>query len=981
MKLRTKVLMTLVPMTLLYILVFYAVGVNMLNDQATINDKAQGEGAAQRIGVGLSNMEYILNIKCKDYSYWDDTWEYFVDLNDTYTDNNLNAATLYNYEVDAVLLYDNTSTLVYSVSVDGSDPEDPKEADVASGLLDVIGDDDIIIYDLENETSGVLAYDGGSAIFSACPVLRSDGSGPINGKMIMITYLNEDVEASLSETFGNHLTIEVGTEVMELSSDEGSDVLNIENINDSTMLCSWSISDINGVPAALMNLEVTRDWHLQNQRTSMFLLHTIITTATINFILIMVFVDRSVLSRMHILTDDIFKIGKGQSKEKRVRTLGNDEITDLGVQVNAMLESLDRSEQELVMKERRYRALVEGSSNAIILVDSTDLSIIEVNPAFLKMTGRNDFDLKRVKITDVLDAPWEWDASKAIVEGGRVQEGEGRLIHSNQSVLDVELSMTPLTFDGKEGYFIIGRDLTERRRAEKERERILDELSRTNENLEVTLKSIADGVISVDQNDGVVLMNRAAEDLIGVNRRYGVGKNIRELVPLPDREWDDYRTLRQAGPFRVAMHNNSGQTWQMEYSYITLTSDKGEVMGKMFTFRDISEKARAEIAEANAGRLEAIGTLAGGIAHDFNNVMTSVVGELYLLRTEIENSEGSMQRSRERIYDMEMAMDRAKFVAQELLSLSKGGAPIQKPTTLRGLLEDTARLAFTGSSITWSLDCPDDIWPVNIDQGQMNRAFLNILFNAQEASREKGSVEIVVRNVFSRPGPDTEGRYVNVNFIDHGEGIPPDVLPRIFDPYYTTKATGTGLGMTVTFTTIKRHGGTIEVTSEVNKGTKVSVYLPATEGEVTESPRTDKPVTGTGRVLIMDDEEFILQVTTDILESLGYEVDVAHDGEEALERYGQAMKEGRKFDVVIMDLTIPGGMGGKETIGQLLRMDRQARAIVSSGYSNDPVMADYEDFGFVGVVPKPYKIEELSLVVKNAMLLGPSDNPEPDRFK
>jgi len=624
---------------------------------------------------------------------------------------------------------------------------------------------------------------------------------------------------------------------------------------------------------------------------------------------------------------------------------------------------------------------VEGSSNAIILVDSKDLSIIEVNPAFLKMTGRNDYDLNKMKIVDVLDAPWDWNTPHTAFDGGSVQEGEGRLIHSNQSVLDVELSMTPLTFDGKEAYFIIGRDLTERRRAEKDRERILDELSRTNENLEVTLKSIADGVISVDQNDDVVLMNRAAEDLIGVNRRYGVGKNIRELVPLPDREWDDYRTLRQAGPLRVAMRNNSGQTWQMEYSYTTLTNDKGENMGKMFTFRDISEKARAEIAEANAGRLEAIGTLAGGIAHDFNNVMTSVVGELYLLRTEIENSEGSMQRSRERINDMEMAMDRAKFVAQELLSLSKGGAPIQKPTTLRGLLEDTARLAFTGSSITWSLDCPDDIWPVNIDQGQMNRAFLNILFNAQEASREKGSVEIVVRNVLSRPGPDTEGRYVNVDFIDHGEGIPPDVLPRIFDPYFTTKATGTGLGMTVTFTTIKRHGGTIEVTSEVDKGTKVSVYLPATDGEVTEVPRADKPVTGTGRVLIMDDEEFILQVTSDILQSLGYEVDVAHDGEEALERYGQAMREGRKFDVVIMDLTIPGGMGGKETIGQLLKMDPRARAIVSSGYSNDPVMANHEDFGFVGVVPKPYKIEELSLVVKNAIQLGPSDNPEPDRFK
>lgn len=981
MKLRTKVLLILIPMTILFILIFNAVGVSMLNDQATAMDQEEARSAAQRIGVGLGNIEYILNIKCGDYSYWDDTWSYLEDYNASYIENNLNAYTMYGYEVDAVLLYDIASNLIYNMSVDATDPEDPLASEVPSGLLAAIQSDESIIYDMENETSGVLSYDDGSVILSSCPILRSDGSGPARGKMIMAVYLNENVEVSLTETFGNALRIEIEPDDPGLALGTGPEELTIKNINDSTMLCSWSISDLNGVPAAVMNLDVGRDWYQQSQRTGMFLLHTIITTATINCLLMLLFVDRAVLSRMHILMDDVFRIGRGQSKEKRVSTLGDDEIADLGKQVNIMLENLDRSEQELVMKERRYRVLVEGSSNAIILVSSKDLSIIEVNPAFLRMTGRNDYDIKRTRITEVLDAPWDWNTAKTTGEGGKVLEGEGRLMHSNQSVLDVELSMTTLNFEGEEAYFIIGRDLTDRRRAEKDRERILDELSRTNENLEITLKSITDGVISVDQHDGVVLMNRAAEDLIGVNRRYGIGRNIRELVPLPENEWDDYRTLHQAGPLRVSMRNNSGQIWQMEYSYITLTSDKGEVMGKMFTFRDISEKARAEIAEANAGRLEAIGTLAGGIAHDFNNVMTSVVGELYLLRTEIENSEGSMQRSRERISDMEMAMDRAKFVAQELLSLSKGGAPIQKPTTLRGLLEDTARLAFTGSSITWSLDCPNDIWPVNIDQGQMNRAFLNILFNAQEASHEKGSVEIVVRNVFSRPGPDTEGRYVNVDFIDHGEGIPSDVLPRIFDPYYTTKATGTGLGMTVTFTTIKRHGGTIEVTSEVKKGTKVSVYLPATDEPIRDAPRSDRPVSGTGKVLIMDDEEFILQVTMDILQSLGYETEVAHDGEEALRAYGQAMKDGRKFDVVIMDLTVPGGMGGKETIGHLLKIDPFARAIVSSGYSNDPVMADYQNFGFVGVVPKPYKIEELSLVVKNAMQPGPTVNPEPDTFK
>ena len=978
MKLRTKVIITLIPITILFIVLSNFVGANMITSEAIENDELEAREAVKRIDVGLSNMENILNIKCGDYSYWDDTWSYLQTLDPSFVESNLQAETWLAYEVDVVLLYDNASTLAYSLAVDSLNWT---ETDVPDDLLRVIEADEHIIYDLEEsvDISGILAYQGGSVLFSSCPVMRSDGSGPVMGTMIMALFLDSEVEASLTETFGKSLSIGEIPDDMLLSGMEAEEVSIVE-VNATTMVCHWTLSDMNGEPAALLTLEVPRTWYLESQHQRDFLLTMIVASAAINFILIMVFLDRVILSRVGSMMDDINKIGKGEMKERRVRALGHDEIRDLGVQMNTMLESLDRSEQELIQNERRYRAVVEGSSNAILLMDEKDRSIIEANPAFYKMTGHTPFTLNQLDITDVLEAPWEWERA-GTSDGSRMTEGEGRLIHSNGSTLDVELSMSLLNYEGKNTYFILGRDLTERRRAEKERERILEELSRANENLEMTMKSIADGVISVDQNNAIVLMNRAAEELMGVTRRYAVGKSITDIVPLPDHEWDDYRTLRNGGPSRVVMRTSSGQTWQMEYNFVTLTNEKGDLMGKMFTFRDISEKARAEIAEANAGRLEAIGTLAGGIAHDFNNVMTSMMGELYLLRSEIDNSEGSMQRSRERINDMEMAMDRAKFVAQGLLSLSKGGAPIQKPTTLRDLLEDTARLAFTGSSVTWSLDCPPDIWAVNIDQGQMNRAFLNILFNAQEASRERGSVDIVVRNVHSRPGPGSEGRFVRVDFIDHGTGIPADVLPRIFDPYYTTKATGTGLGMTVTFTTIKRHGGTIEVESEVDKGTKMSVYLPATDTMAEDQQHADGPIAGQGRILVMDDEDFILQVTSDILEGLGYHVDTASDGEEALRKYREAMALGERFDIVIMDLTIPGGMGGKEAVGQLLGIDPGARAIVSSGYSNDPVMAQFRDFGFVGVVPKPYKIEELSYIIKNAMENGHRTGPEPDSFK
>lgn len=980
MKLRSKVLATLIPLTVLFVIITNLVGANMITSEAIKNDEMEANEAVKRIGVGLENMESILTIKCGDYSYWDDTWSYLQTLDPAFVESNLQAETFLAYDVDVLCLYNNVSALVYSIAVDS---QNWTEIEVPAALLQAIEADEHLIYDLDEETdtSGILAYEGGSVLFSSCPVMRSDGSGPVMGTMIMAVFLDVETENYLTNTFGNTLTIGEVPDSLGMSSMEEGGGLSIENVNHTTMQCRWPLYDAAGQPAALLTLDVDRKWYIESQNQRDFLLTMIVAAGVMNFILIMVFMDRAILTRINSMMDDIDKIGKGEMKERRVRALGNDELKDLGVQMNIMLEGLDRSEQQLIMKERRYRAVVEGSSNAIMLVDGEDLSIIEANPAMLKMTGHTNFTLEQLPITEVLEVPWEWGTMDHKLDGARVMEGEGKLKHTNGSTLDVELSMTPLRFEGRNCYFILGRDLTERRRAEKERERILDELSRANENLEMTLKSITDGVISVDQDDVIVLMNRAAEELIGVGRRYAVGKKIRDVIPLPDSDWNDYRTLRQGGPSRVVLKTSSGQAWQMEYNFVTLTNEKGELMGKMFTFHDISEKARAEIAEANAGRLEAIGTLAGGIAHDFNNVMTSMMGELYLLRSEIDNSEGSMQRSRERINDMEMAMDRAKFVAQGLLSLAKGGAPIQKPTNLRELLDDTSRLAFTGSSITWSLDCPDDIWAVNIDQGQMNRAFLNILFNAQEASRERGSVEIVVRNVHSRPGPGSDGKYVKVEFIDHGVGIPPEVLPRIFDPYFTTKPTGTGLGMTVTFTTIKRHGGTIEVESEVNKGTRISVYLPATDTKVENEHHLDEPMTGRGRILIMDDEDFILQVSSDILEGLGYRVDTANDGEEALRKYQEAMRSGERFDVVIMDLTVPGGMGGREAIGHLLKMDPDARAIVSSGYCNDPVMAQYKDFGFVGVVPKPYRIEELSYIIKNAMGNDRRVGPEPDRFK
>ncbi len=625
------------------------------------------------------------------------------------------------------------------------------------------------------------------------------------------------------------------------------------------------------------------------------------------------------------------------------------------------------AQKQVAESEKRYRVVVESTSNSIFILNKENQKIIDMNPAFLKMTGYSPEDVNAMSITDLLVPPKEWSEVMLDQPGIVVQEGDGQFIHANGSVMDMDMSRADLNIEGQMVECYIARDVTEKRRAQREKEALLKDLARANERFEITLSSITDGVLTLDRSDNIILANRAAEEITGIKGESILGLNIKEVLNLSDENWGMIASMGSGGPIMTEIEDQNCHKRHIEFSFAITRDLQEDPFGPVFVFKDVSERRRAEIAEANADRLKTIGTLAGGIAHDFNNILTSVVGELYLLRGEIENSSVAMKRSKDRIDEMEIAMDRGKFVAQELLALSKGGAPIKKPAKIKDMVEDTAKLAFSGSKMRWNLNCPDDIWPVNIDSGQMNRVFLNIYFNAQEANTSGGTMDIVICNYQGAPPGRSEGNFVVLEFIDDGSGIPPEVLPKIFDPYFTTKERGTGLGMPIIYSTVDRHGGVVEVSSEVGNGTKVTIYIPAAEEGVEYYPLPEKTVSGYGRILIMDDEEAILEITGEVLHELGYEVDTVRDGKEALERYREAMNADRRYDVVIMDLTIKGGMGGKETIALLLKMDPTAKAIVSSGYSNDPVMANFREHGFVSVVPKPYSIEELSHTLRDVL--------------
>jgi CheY-like chemotaxis protein len=307
---------------------------------------------------------------------------------------------------------------------------------------------------------------------------------------------------------------------------------------------------------------------------------------------------------------------------------------------------------------------------------------------------------------------------------------------------------------------------------------------------------------------------------------------------------------------------------------------------------------------------------------------------------------------------------RARDLTQQLLTFSKGGAPIKKTASIDELLKDTTVFTLSGSNVKCKFSIPEDLWSVEIDEGQISQVINNLIINADQAMPEGGTISISAENVIIGAEdvlPLKEGRYLKIKIQDQGIGIPEEYLQKIFDPYFTTKQKGSGLGLTIAYSIIKNHKGYIAVKSKLGVGSKFSIYLPALEKQIPKKKEAEiRPITGKGKIMVMDDEEIIRTSLGEILTFLGYEPEFARNGEEALATYKKAIDSGQSFDAVILDLTIRGGMGGKETIKKLIEIDPKVKAIVSSGYSTDPVMADFKNYGFRGVVAKPYDIKELS---------------------
>jgi PAS domain S-box-containing protein len=642
------------------------------------------------------------------------------------------------------------------------------------------------------------------------------------------------------------------------------------------------------------------------------------------------------------------------------RAMGKERIILLAIED---ITERKRLEGLLTESEERYRRLFETANDGIVLLEKGEGKITHANPAAEKMLGYTQKESIGNKLQDIgvlLDLGDFQTTMQILNKNGIIKYDNVPVKTKAEQHIDTDIYLV----DRAKLVQCNIRDITERKQAELA-------LQESEERYRMLFEGSTQGILATDfETRRFVFANPSICRMLGYSEVELLQLGVADIYPKDSLDHVISEIESQAQGEKPLSHEIPCLRKDGTIFLADITGSVTEVHGRKCSvgfFMDITERKRMEEEVLKIEKLESVGILAGGLAHDFNNILTTIMGNVSLAKMDIERG----SQTYEVLEEVERASYRARDLTQQLLTFAKGGAPVKETASLLEVIKEATDFVLRGSGVRCDLSIPEDPWPVEIDSGQINQVINNLIINAKQAMPDGGVIQIQAGNMrveAKHALPLEPGRYIKLSIQDQGVGITPRHLLKIFDPYFSTKQEGSGLGLAMVFSIVKQHNGHITVDSELDVGTTFHIYLPASEKAVSETREQQlEPIKGHGKILVMDDEESLRNLARQVLERLGYDVRLAAEGDEAIEQYKNARESGEPFDAVILDLTIPGGIGGRKTIKRLKEIDPEVKAIVASGYSNDPVMANFKEYGFSGYISKPYRIDKLGQVVHEVL--------------
>jgi PAS domain S-box-containing protein len=620
-----------------------------------------------------------------------------------------------------------------------------------------------------------------------------------------------------------------------------------------------------------------------------------------------------------------------------------------------------QAEKALVESECRFSKIIDQAPIAMAIVSLTG-DIEFINQKSIKVFGFLPQDIPtmdRLWVQAYPDevyrkkakADWTERIQRALTEGGEIAGNEYRVTCKDGAVKTVFISGVPI----QDKIFVLFDDITESKHAE-------EALRESEENFRVLFnESPLATVLSEIPSGKIAFVNKRMADALGMSATQIIGKSANDLGILKnsaDQEQLTAMITKQGFVDNVEVENvlSDGSPGN-DLVFMRLVTINGKIYC-LTVIQDITERKKTEALLMNAQKLESLGVLAGGIAHDFNNLLTGIFGYIDL----------ALFRSKDAVIVEYLGktmstLNRARALTLQLLTFAKGGAPVQKIVPLMPFLQETVQFALSGSNISSQFNVTDDLWPCNIDKNQIGQVIDNIVINAQQAMPGGGVIQLSAKNILLREKEHpllTKGNYVKISIQDFGIGMPKEIISYIFDPFYTTKSKGHGLGLAVSYSIISRHGGCIDVDSEPGTGSTFHVYLPASAGPTVTDATSVVRHKGSGTIVVLDDEEVVRDTLRTMLESLGYKVICENDGKDAIDAYVEETQAKQDIVAMVFDLTIPGGMGGKEAVAEIRKLNKVIPVFVASGYAENSVMKNPGEYGFTASISKPFTIAELS---------------------